>query len=29
MEAGMSIKGVGEVKAAKYLQVFIDELTRC
>lgn len=28
MEAGMRIKGVGEVKAGKYLQAFIDEIVR-
>ena len=26
MEAGLRIKGVGEVKASKYLQPFIDEI---
>ena len=26
VEAGMRIKGVGEVKAKKYLQAFIDEI---
>ncbi len=28
MEAGMRIKGVGEVKAGKYLQAFLDEIAR-
>lgn len=29
MQAGMRIKGVGEVKAEKYLQMFIDEISSC